>query len=1308
MAVGLFGFTSCGPVDSDKKAIQNPVEQKSAIDSVEYASAPGQPVDLPDMSKEESVRAEQHDQLLDQWLKEHASHSSKRQAAMEQRLQNLMKDDAGKPSSLVLRYHFDAPFGYLEANAAGALHPARIWRAGRQQLGPKREAGVFGLALRHGSRAAADTSFPADKTFTVSFWIHANQSEARSIFNCESLIDTSIIGGETPTLKLRVGGADLKGPFLPHQWNNITFSHDGKNLTLYINGKEVGRAQTALSENPYGKNLRFSCAGVAQKQFQGLMDELRIYDEALTADKVSAISHIDTALDHLPPEAEGGIHHTLYLKNSGQVEAILDGRIASGSAELHEWSVVDQPEGAQVSISDPAQLKSAVSFDTVGDYTLALRASNSNGVSVDTVKVVVYPPHRREAPARYAQNHQVFTAKSELYSDEFIAKHFPEFPTKLVTQGLARERFKAPPPAYQHPRIFFNHSDLNDMRRRLLDSKAGRSALAKARTWFGMTGSNNITKRDYYSAKKDAKGKLTYGMNSEIAATYCNGAFLAMIDGDTTLARQIITGAVRTADHQLQSLEGIAEEKRRGWQHYGNNLLGRYATSYIYDFLYPWMTASERAKLRKVIAGATAKTTSIGMFSVPGGHGASNWVCWVTGDLLTNICAIEGEDGYDPVVYSEAVKALNNFYTFGIKTDGSPYEGMGKNSITGEELLIMAKRGDLALAYENIYNHMANFHLHVMQPYGYQFCYDDLWGGSNSQARPSDAAVLKYAYPDDPVIDFVYRNVVGDDYQVSELRRTYVYTNGLISCWVAEDWNGDPDWNVHAKQSLATEPTGQLFNDTNVITSRSAWNKDAAYLYFLPRLHGGHNSPARGTFVYSALGRDWSIYPTGHNNKSSLQHSVITVDKKSYQSKGYGRVISYRNDQHSTVAACDLRHTYANKRLMNDNAYRLNPAPQPWSEIPDWQKPNWQYGDRTAQESAPKPVHRPSATSAYRVTSLIKSPQPYALIVDDMQIDELSHHYRWQMVLPKDLKDQVKIKGKRAVITDPTTENFLVLELHHGSPGAVLSYDEKVNVLAIESSGVKARFEIVLSAFKKGQRAPDKLNTLVNFNASLQEMHDIISDHKAKGKAQIQSKLDALNVSLQGFVPSKLGPSVEVSIKNQGVIPRVRGYTEKAYQFDGSMGLQMEGKLPPYGPGNPFTLSMWLYAKGSGQGNLFANGAHRGLSLSFFQGKGIRVSADGNWYWAMLDNSYLDWWTQVVVSYDGETLSLYQNGELKHAALVKSGRIHGASSLEFGKGYKGWIEDFSIYERALSADEVKKAFLYKNKIYYEKAIAGKE
>ena len=100
----------------------------------------------------------------------------------------------------------------------------------------------------------------------------------------------------------------------------------------------------------------------------------------------------------------------------------------------HQWSVVDQPAGAKVSISDPAKLKSAVSFDAVGDYTLALRASDSNGVSVDTVKVVIYPPHRREAPARYAQNHQVFTPKSELYSDEFIAKHFPEFPTKLVTQ----------------------------------------------------------------------------------------------------------------------------------------------------------------------------------------------------------------------------------------------------------------------------------------------------------------------------------------------------------------------------------------------------------------------------------------------------------------------------------------------------------------------------------------------------------------------------------------------------------------------------------------------------------------------------------------------------------------------------------------------------------------------------------------------------------------------------------------------------------------------------------------------------------
>lgn len=935
----------------------------------------------------------------------------------------------------VLRYTFDAPFGFEEPNAVGSGYAAIIPRNSIQQSAPKREPGIFGNAVRPGLRQNIKSTFPAGKVFTVSFWMHPHQINAPDVFRLGDLVSIGIERSK-PELVARVGDSALSATIELGQWTCVALTSSGEEIALYLNGQLAGRAAAILPEDPEDQLMTFAGITGAHHLFNGLIDEFRIYDEPLTAEHVARISDTEQALQTVPPVADAGPAHTVYLVPREGIRVPLNGRAGGGGVTGVNWSVVKQPDGSEVDLGDATALKAWARFTAPGDYDVQLTIDSPQGQSRDITRVVVFPPHPKRAPPKLYENPERpgthITSYTNMGDDktpapydlEFVEKHFPTGEPPLHLKGFAKDRFKAPPPPYVHPRIFFNPEDLPAMRERIRFTRAASSAYASVRRMYEMQTRGKGIPSDYFKPGD-------YFWDGEAGAGYCIGAFIALVEGDSELARKLIDGAVRIADAQLAALDNPKKTpgQHRDWQGWKHGILARYATSYVYDFLYPWMTREEQDKLRRVISRCTAGVHSIGMFTVPQAVARSNWTCWLTGDLMVNILAIEGEDGFDPVVYQEAANAMEKFSRYGFLPDGSSFEGMGKNSITGQNLVAMAKRGRYAIAYENIYNFYARFQLHVMQPYGNQFIADDLWGHSRFPGSPQDAAVMKYAYPNDPVIDFVYRNVVkGDAYTTPFFRTTYSYHSALNNCWFGEDWTGAKGWNAHAAQALEGLPLDAHFNYSNIATARSAWEKDAVYLYFLPRMLGGHNSPARGTFVFSALGRDWSLYPTGHNNKHTLQHSVITVNGKRVVAN-WARMIAYDSTPERMIAVADLRDVYANRARQDLalNDFRVIREPGPWNELPVWQLPHWLHGSRPTFAAAPAEEKSAQALAAFRAVSLVRADQTYAVIFDKMEIDGQPQQYRWQMVLPDELEGQAVVQGNEVMVTDPETGNRLLI-----------------------------------------------------------------------------------------------------------------------------------------------------------------------------------------------------------------------------------------------------------------------------------------
>lgn len=126
----------------------------------------------------------------------------------------------------------------------------------------------------------------------------------------------------------------------PKEWNHVAVTFDQKHITLYYNGElaiqeELGDyADTPLrlaQSEPLliGKNSRSAKVAVFDvNMFNGLMDELKIYDVALTKEQIQTNFKKDLgAHDHQIPEIKDetiDLHHSMYAsdRNRPQFHAI--------------------------------------------------------------------------------------------------------------------------------------------------------------------------------------------------------------------------------------------------------------------------------------------------------------------------------------------------------------------------------------------------------------------------------------------------------------------------------------------------------------------------------------------------------------------------------------------------------------------------------------------------------------------------------------------------------------------------------------------------------------------------------------------------------------------------------------------------------------------------------------------------------------------------------------------------------------------------------------------------------------------------
>ncbi|PKH40185.1 Glucose/arabinose dehydrogenase, beta-propeller fold [Nocardioides alpinus] len=147
-----------------------------------------------------------------------------------------------------------------------------------------------------------------------------------------------------PNGSLSVGGTDryLDGPSsLPlNAWSHLALTYDGATMRLFVDGAQVAsRAQTGAVATSTGA-LRIGGNAIWGEWFAGFLDEVRIYDRALTAAQVVTDSTADAGGgDTVPPTAPTGLQATGGTDTASLTWNASTDNVATPTYEVHRSGV---------------------------------------------------------------------------------------------------------------------------------------------------------------------------------------------------------------------------------------------------------------------------------------------------------------------------------------------------------------------------------------------------------------------------------------------------------------------------------------------------------------------------------------------------------------------------------------------------------------------------------------------------------------------------------------------------------------------------------------------------------------------------------------------------------------------------------------------------------------------------------------------------------------------------------------------------------------------------------------------------------
>jgi len=732
------------------------------------------------------------------------------------------------------------------------------------------------------------------------------------------------------------------------------------------------------------------------------------------------------------------------------------------------------------------------------------------------------------------------------------------------------------PPPGVHPRIWFGPDDLPALRERMKQGIAGPMMWSKVIAWSNaLKGTYNesapYAKPDLW--KGDYRGshgniRLWYYHDATSPFNPNNRTYERLVQGDLSIdpaplwpvfaieayralieddqaGGQMLAKAVMTAmrhDQMARDRERAAKNQTGPLPAPVSGGAGGQELGYIYDFDFNFMTPEQKKAVHDELAAATWAHDNYGTFNAAVST-RSNWATFTY--WLIPLLAIEGEPGYNELKTLGIYRGYRNFLTYGIFPSGAVVEAEAKDQLGADGLFAMARRLQPDLfGHPNLRAYAMRFLPHSIVPnLDYRtpvsdfqagpFLRYDLLGGMGYPLQ-SDIVILKYMFPHDRVIDWVYRADVGEHYENLPQGGNTGYWDELMLCTIfATDFdpsNGDP-----AKLGLGPD---FFSGERALMLARSDWGRDALMLNMHTReLNGGHPFADRNSIFLFAEGRDW--VPLNQRDGDDVVQSEVVIDKHPQSVNSPGRVVEYAESPQATFMVGDASYAWdwdlqilqysggytldevrsgkvqlkpgqePERHSMNDFAYTK--LPDAYMNAPLFELPGWISKDGLLTpmvRSQNYPVKK-----AFRTAGLVRGPHPYGLVIDDIQKDDAVHHYDWDLLLENDLaivemkqdngvdgpvydvtlagaEGPFKTSGnpKAPIPSAPKSlgavkkgEPLLLIRVMQcnvaasatRTPPAILTnVDKKKPLLDIQSDSVSPDYKVLLLPYRKGEAPP--------------------------------------------------------------------------------------------------------------------------------------------------------------------------------------------------------------------------------------------
>jgi hypothetical protein len=634
--------------------------------------------------------------------------------------------------------------------------------------------------------------------------------------------------------------------------------------------------------------------------------------------------------------------------------------------------------------------------------------------------------------------------------------------------------FAPMPPAGVHPRMFFTDADREAHRRRLDETKGGgegKKILMAYTDWLkgkldreadyaqpdihkgahrGVYGflplqrsgwsseANRVIWEAYSTGRVPAPGELPDAGRVPAPHSVINPGLLALeayrcwvyddAEGAKKVGRAMET-ALRQELSQLKPGQLPGDNETGAVKRYFN-----YNLSYIYDFIYNYLTEEQRELFHGAIVAANFNSNQYGVFQ-NAKNTTSNWTTFSY--RQHGWLGLEGHPGYNFLQYLGYKRAMDNYFTYGWFKAGPCFEAFGKNQIGGEIVYPMAMRGDNVAAHPHILATLREYLPHAIVPWGNAYVAYDRGGGIRP-LNANDILPYKNLYPDDKRIDWVYRNTVHPDYGWKEgdgVRVEGYNNNALFSAMWTMDYMEDND-----DPGTLMESESFVDGQRGLVITRSDWSTNALYLHYHVRgQSGGHVFADRSSFVLGGRGRIWALNPfIGYETR---QNNVVMIDGLQLAPRAPAKLAGYQRTELATFSTADLRDTVnydydrlyvldgkqghisltdarsgnytlpagweAEKNSFNDYALVKDTRSDVFT-MPRFEKPDWLEIDK-AETAVRKKREDIEVTKAFRTIGMVRPTsgvkgEPYVLVLDDWATtDGEAHTYDWQMRLAQDL-----------------------------------------------------------------------------------------------------------------------------------------------------------------------------------------------------------------------------------------------------------------------------------------------------------------